>query len=74
MSNTPTSPAATPAHDENQLMAERRDKLRLMREQQAGGKGVAFPNDIKPGHRAEALFAQYDGKSKEELEPLAVTV
>ncbi|MDP1566339.1 MAG: amino acid--tRNA ligase-related protein, partial [Polaromonas sp.] len=74
MSNTPTSPAATPAHDDNQLMAERRDKLRLMREQQAGGKGVAFPNDVKPGHRAEALFAQYDGKSKEELEPLAVTV
>jgi lysyl-tRNA synthetase class 2 len=74
MSITPTSPAAAPAHDENQLMAERRDKLRLMREQQAGGKGVAFPNDIKPEHRAEALFAQYDGKTKEELEPLAVTV
>ncbi|MES2384138.1 MAG: lysine--tRNA ligase [Pseudomonadota bacterium] len=74
MSITPTSPAAAPPHDENQLMAERRDKLRLMREQQAGGKGVAFPNDVKPGHRAEALFAQYDGKTKEELEPLAVTV
>lgn len=78
MSNTPLSfaqsPAAAPAHDDNQLMAERRDKLRMIREQQAGGKGVAFPNDIKPAHRAEALFAQYDGKSKEELEPLAVTV
>ncbi len=74
MSNTPNSPAAAPAHDENQLMAERRDKLRLMRAQQADGKGVAFPNDVKPEHRAEALFAQYEGKSKEELEPLAVTV
>lgn len=74
MSNTPPSPAAAPAHDENQLMAERRDKLRLMRQHQAEGQGVAFPNDIKPEHRAEALFAQYDGKSKEELEPLAVTV
>ncbi|GAB3470233.1 lysine--tRNA ligase [Polaromonas eurypsychrophila] len=74
MSNTPTSPAAAPAHDENQLMTERRDKLRLMRQHQAEGKGVAFPNDIKPAHRAEALFAQYDGNTKEELEPLAVTV
>ncbi|WP_372827813.1 lysine--tRNA ligase [Polaromonas sp.] len=73
MSNT-TSPAATPAHDENQLMAERRDKLRVMRQHQAEGKGVAFPNDVKPAHRAEALFAQYDGKTKEELEPLAVSV
>ncbi|MDP2818494.1 MAG: lysine--tRNA ligase [Polaromonas sp.] len=74
MSNTPTSPAVIPAHDDNQLMAERRDKLRLMRQHQGEGKGAAFPNDIKPEHRAEALFAQYDGKTKEELEPLAVTV
>jgi len=36
--------------------------------------GIAFPNDVKPGHRAEALFAQYDGKTKEELEPLGVKV
>jgi len=74
MSITPSSPAAAPAHDDNQLMAERRDKLRLMRQHQAEGKGVAFPNDIKPAHRAEALFAQYEGKTKEELEPLAVAV
>ncbi|WP_397408893.1 lysine--tRNA ligase [Polaromonas sp.] len=70
MSNTITSPA--PAHDENQLMAERREKLKVLRQHQADGKGVAFPNDVKPEHRAEALFAQYDEKTKEELEPLAV--
>ena len=70
MSNTITSPA--PAHDENQLMAERREKLKGLRQHQADGKGVAFPNDVKPEHRAEALFAQYDEKTKEELEPLAV--
>ncbi|HYW56011.1 MAG TPA: lysine--tRNA ligase [Polaromonas sp.] len=77
MSNTtPPSPAtaATPAPDENQLMAERRAKLKALRQQQADGKGVAFPNDIQPTHRAEALFAAYDSKTKEELEPLAVTV
>ena len=65
----PLDATAAPAVDDNQLMAERREKLKTLR---AGG--IAFPNDVKPGHRAEALFAQYDGKSKEELEPLAVKV
>ena len=50
-------------------MIERRDKLQALRV-----AGIAFPNDIKPKHRAEALFAKYSGKTKEELEPLAVTV
>ena len=65
----PPVATAAPAIDDNQLMAERREKLKALR---AGG--IAFPNDIQPGHRAEALFAQYDGKSKEELEPMAVKV
>ena len=65
------NPAAAP-HDENQLMVERREKLVALRRQQAQGKGVAFPNDIKPQHRAEALFAQYGHLSNEELEPMAV--
>ena len=65
----PHDATAAPAVDDNQLMAERREKLKALR---AGG--IAFPNDVKPGHRTEALFAQYDGKSKEELEPLAVKV
>ncbi|MEO7231397.1 MAG: lysine--tRNA ligase, partial [Polaromonas sp.] len=78
MSSHPTSPATgsvAPAHhDENQLMVERREKLSALRKHQADGKGVAFPNDIKPEHRAEALFAQYSHMSNEELEPLAVKV
>ncbi|MGH8804182.1 MAG: amino acid--tRNA ligase-related protein, partial [Polaromonas sp.] len=78
MSIQPYSPAAgslAPAlQDENQLMIERREKLKALRQNQADGKGVAFPNDVKPEHRAEALFAQYDSKTKEELEPLAVKV
>ena len=61
-------PTAAP-QDENQLMVERRDKLAALR-----AAGIAFPNDIKPDHRAEALFAQFDSKTKEELEPLAITV
>ncbi|MBP8088117.1 MAG: lysine--tRNA ligase [Polaromonas sp.] len=65
----PPVATAAPAIDDNQLMAERREKLKALR-----AAGIAFPNDIQPGHRAEALFAQYDGKSKEELEPMAVKV
>ena len=78
MSTQPTLHAASsvaPAHhDENQLMVERREKLNALRQHQADGKGVAFPNDIKPEHRAETLFAQYSHLSNEELEPLAVKV
>ena len=61
---------STVPQDDNQLMVERREKLQSLRE----SGGVAFPNDVKPAHRAEALFAQYDSKTREELEPLAVTV
>ena len=78
MSSHPTPPdTVSPApahHDENQLMVERREKLAALRQQQADGRGVAFPNDIKPQHRAEALFSQYSHLSNEELEPLAVRV
>ena len=63
-----SAPVAAP-QDENQLMVERQGKLTALR-----AAGIAFPNDIKPTHRAEALFAQYDSKTKGELEPLAVTV
>ena len=70
----PQSAAAPSTPTENQLITERRDKLKALRQLQATGGAVAFPNDIKPAHRAEALFAQYGGKTKEELEPLAVNV
>jgi lysyl-tRNA synthetase, class II len=68
------SDAQAPAHDENQLMAERRDKLKALRAAQQAGHGPAFPNDVKPQHKAEALFAEYDGMSKEMLEPMKVRV
>ena len=73
--NAPAAPdAQAPAHDENQLMAERRDKLKTLRAAQQAGQGPAFPNDVKPQHKAEALFAEYDGMSKEMLEPMKVRV
>src|ERR1700712_4388942 len=55
--------------DENQLITERREKLALIRQ-----RGVAFPNDFKPGHHAAELLRLHGSKSNEELEPLAVAV
>ena len=45
--------------DENQLILERRDKLKALRQQQVEGKGVAFPNDFKPTDHAADLFAAH---------------
>jgi lysyl-tRNA synthetase class 2 len=62
--NNPAPPAPT---DENQLIAERRDKLKALREAQQRGEGVAFPNDFKPGHRAADLQKHHAGKTPELL-------
>ena len=45
----------TPPTDENQLIAERREKLKALREAHRNGAGPAFPNDFKPGHQAATL-------------------
>ena len=60
---TPTS------QDENHIIAERREKLRQWRE-----SGKAYPNDFRRENTASNLVALYDGKTKEELEPLAIAV
>jgi lysyl-tRNA synthetase class 2 len=58
----------SPEHqDENQLIAERREKLSAMRTRQALGGPVAFPNDFKPAHHAEALHTAHGGKDAETL-------
>ena len=75
-----TAPAAAPAPapdhtDENQLMVERRDKLRALRAELAqSGSGVAFPNDFKPRNRAADIHAQHAGTDAETLEVQPVTV
>ena len=61
-SNTLPSPA-----DDNQLIAERRDKLKAIRAQQALGRGVAFPNDFKPTDRAADLLAAHAGQTADGL-------
>ena len=66
---TAQSATAAPAQDENQLIAERREKLKAMRQAQAEGKGVAFPNDFKPEHHAANLHEAHGSKEAEALNP-----
>ncbi|MFM2036848.1 MAG: lysine--tRNA ligase, partial [Pseudomonadota bacterium] len=60
--------------DDNQLIIERREKLKALRQLQTDGHGVAFPNDFKPSHHAADLFHWHEGKGAEELEALNLTV
>jgi lysyl-tRNA synthetase class 2 len=65
--------AAPAAQDENQLILERREKLKAIRQHQAEGHGVAFPNDFQPNYKAEALFSEFDAHSTEALASMDVT-
>jgi len=71
--STEATPAPAP-QDENQLIAERREKLKALRENQAQGQGVAFPNDYKPQHHAAVLQQQYGTLDGETLEAQTITV
>ncbi|HSG20322.1 MAG TPA: lysine--tRNA ligase [Burkholderiaceae bacterium] len=68
-------PSATPndlpaAPDESQILSERRQKLRTLR---ASGQ-PAYPNDVRPSHRAEPLHERYASHSRETLESEHVAV
>lgn len=52
----------TPQHDENHLIAERRQKLASLRAQ-----GIAFPNDFIPEHRASLLHARFGEQDQATL-------
>ena len=67
----PTQTSAAPELEENKIVAERREKLRALREQ-----GIAYPNDFRPTHHAAALQAEYAHTDKEALEanPLQVAL
>ncbi len=58
-------------HDENKLIAQRREKLEAIR-----GDGVAFPNDFRRDSLAAELRARHGERSGEDLEadPQRVTV
>jgi lysyl-tRNA synthetase class 2 len=52
--------------DENKLIAERREKLRALREQ-----GIAFPNDFRPDAFASDLQREFDGQDSTAIETIA---
>jgi len=60
--------------DDNQLIAERREKLAALREQARASGSAAFPNDFKPTHHARDLHHRWDQVPNEELEPQALKV
>jgi len=65
----PNNPAEEKSVDESHVIAERREKLKALRE-----KGVAFPNDFKPQHYAADLHQQYGELDNETLEARGVNV
>ncbi|PKO24459.1 MAG: lysine--tRNA ligase [Betaproteobacteria bacterium HGW-Betaproteobacteria-8] len=63
-----------PVVDENHVIAERREKLKAIREAAKASGTAAFPNDFKPGYQASVLHAEFGGFDNEVLEPKAVEV
>lgn len=72
--NTSLAAENTAPQDENKLIAERREKLKTLREQAKASGNAAFPNDFKPEHRADALIAAHSSKEAEALEAEAIAV
>ena len=62
-----TESTTAPAQDENQLIAERREKLRQWRE-----SGEAYPNDFRRENTAAKLGECYGEKTAEDLVALPV--
>jgi len=58
-----------PEKDENQLISERREKLKKWREQ-----GAAFPNDFRPEHHAADLQTEYRDHEKPWFEDNRIEV
>lgn len=63
----------TPPTDENQLIAERREKLKALREAHRNGAAPAFPNDYKPADQAARLHGAHGDKAAEQLESEGAT-
>ncbi len=59
----------TVPQDENKIIAERRTKLAALR-----SKGVAFPNDFRPTHKADAIHSEYADQDGEALDAAAIKV
>ncbi len=60
--------------DENHVIAERREKLKALRETAKQHGQAVFPNDFKPENKAAELHAEFGGFDKEVLDPKEVRV
>src|SRR6218665_2939930 len=72
MSDNHPSPHTAP--DENQLIAERREKLHALRAAKPEGGGVPFPNDLNPPHQAAQLHLAHGAATAQALQAAAVSV
>lgn len=55
--------------NENHVIAERREKLKVLRQQAQANQTAVFPNDFRPENKAADLHAAFDGFDKETLDP-----
>lgn len=62
------------SEDENKLIAQRREKLSALRVAADENGSTAFPNNFRRDALASDLLAQYQQKTKEELEVLTIRV
>src|SRR5687768_3700671 len=71
MSSNPTPPGSggEPPDDGDRLIAERRAKLKALRD-----RGVAYPNDFRREHYAGDLVAVHGAAANEALEASPVKV
>ena len=60
--------------DENHVIAERREKLKAIRDTASNNGVVAFPNDFRPQHKAADLIAAHADKENEAFEATPVDV
>ncbi len=60
--------------DENHVIAERREKLSVLRETTKHNRAVPFPNDFKPQHKAADLIVAHADKENEAFEAAPVDV
>ena len=74
MTEQTTHVAETFAVDENHVIAERREKLKAIRQTAKANNSAAFPNDFRPKHHAADLHTQFDESDNEFLDPKAVQV
>jgi lysyl-tRNA synthetase class 2 len=62
------------AEDENKLIAQRREKLKSLRQTASENGITAFPNEFRRDSLASELLTHYQDKTKEELEHLNIRV